>query len=98
MDQMILSEPSIIIIWTYQDMMEWISRILVGEMAGADEDLGPEVGQMWLILVQAPTTNPTQHDPHGPDDPFIIINYHLDISGHDGMDEQDIGWRNGWCR
>jgi hypothetical protein len=37
-------------------------------------------------------------DPHGPDDPFRIINYHhLDISGHDGMDEQDIGWRNGWC-
>jgi hypothetical protein len=37
MDQMILSEPSIIIIWTYQDRMEWMSRILVGEMAGADE-------------------------------------------------------------
>jgi hypothetical protein len=43
MDQMILSEPSIIIIWTYQDMMEWMSRILVGEMAGADEDFGSEV-------------------------------------------------------
>jgi hypothetical protein len=27
--QMILSEPSIILIWTYQDMMEWMSRILV---------------------------------------------------------------------
>jgi hypothetical protein len=40
MDQMILSEPSIIIIWIYQDMMEWTSRILVGEMAGADEDFG----------------------------------------------------------
>jgi hypothetical protein len=36
-DQMILSEPSIIFIWTYQDMMEWMSRILVGEMAGADD-------------------------------------------------------------
>jgi hypothetical protein len=33
MSQMILSEPSIIIIWAYQDMMEWMSRILVGEMA-----------------------------------------------------------------
>jgi hypothetical protein len=43
MDQMILSELSIIIIWTYQDMMEWMSRILVGEMAGADEDFFPEV-------------------------------------------------------
>jgi hypothetical protein len=40
MEQMILSEASIIIIWTYQDMMEWMSRILVGEMAGADEDFG----------------------------------------------------------
>jgi hypothetical protein len=99
MDQMILSEPSIIIIWTYQDMMEWMSRILVGEMAGADEDFGSKVGQMWLIFVQFPTTNPTQHYPHEPDDPFRTINYHhLDISGHDGMDEQDIGWRNGRCR
>jgi hypothetical protein len=34
--QMILSKPSIIIIWTYHDMMEWMSRILDGEMAGAD--------------------------------------------------------------
>jgi hypothetical protein len=34
MDQMILSGPSIIFIWTYQDMMEWMSRMLVGEMAG----------------------------------------------------------------
>jgi hypothetical protein len=28
-----------------------MSRILVGEMATADEDFGLEVGQMWLILV-----------------------------------------------
>jgi hypothetical protein len=35
---MILSEPSIIFIWTYQGMMEWMSRILVGEMACADHD------------------------------------------------------------
>jgi hypothetical protein len=40
MDQMILSEPSTIIIKTYQDMMEWMSRILDGEMAGSDEDFG----------------------------------------------------------
>jgi hypothetical protein len=45
MGQMILSEPLIIIIWTYQDMMEWMSRMLDGEMAGADEDFGAEVGQ-----------------------------------------------------
>jgi hypothetical protein len=43
MDQMILSEPSIIIIWTYQVMMEWTSRILVGEMNGVDESFGKDV-------------------------------------------------------
>ena len=65
-------------------------------MAGVNEDFGSEVGQMWLIFVHSPKRpNPTQHDPHGPDDPFRTINYHhLDISGHDGMDEQDVGWRN----
>jgi hypothetical protein len=53
--QMILSEPSIIIIWTYPDMMEWMSRILVvREMAVADEDFGSDVGQMWLISVPCP--------------------------------------------
>jgi hypothetical protein len=30
--------------------MEWMSRILVGEMAGADEDFGSEFGQMWLMI------------------------------------------------
>jgi hypothetical protein len=55
MDQMILSKPSIIIIWTYQDMMEWMSRMLVGEMAGADEDFGSEVEKLLLVFVQAPT-------------------------------------------
>jgi hypothetical protein len=49
---------------------------------------------MWLILVQAPTPAPTQHHPHGPDDAFGTIKHPLlDISGHDGMDEQDIGLR-----
>jgi hypothetical protein len=32
-------------------MMEWMSRILVGEMAGADEDLGLELGS-WAIRAQ----------------------------------------------
>jgi hypothetical protein len=54
---------------------------------------------MWLIFDSAQTpTNPTKHDPCGLYDPFRTIHYHpLDISGHDGIDEQDIGWRNGWC-
>jgi hypothetical protein len=42
---MILSEPSSIIIWTYQERMEWMSRILVGEMAGADEDFVRMMGK-----------------------------------------------------
>jgi hypothetical protein len=37
--------------------MEWMSRILVGEMAGADEDFGMGYGQkMCLIFVPAPGT------------------------------------------
>jgi hypothetical protein len=45
----------------------------------------------------SPNPTWTQHDQHGPDDPLKTINYHhLDISGHDGMDEQDVGWRNGY--
>jgi hypothetical protein len=97
---MILSEPSIIIIWTYQDMMNWMSRILVGGMAGAGEDFGSAVGTMGLIFGQSLTLIQSQHNPHRPvpDDPFRTINYHpLDISGNDGLDEQDIGLRNGWC-
>jgi hypothetical protein len=56
---MILYEPSIIIIPTYQDMMEWMSRILDGEMAGYDEDFGSEVGQMWLNFVPNPNHKST---------------------------------------
>jgi hypothetical protein len=64
-------------------------------MACADGDFGLEVEKMWLILVQASTPALTQHHPHGPDDAFRTIkqHHHLDISGHDGMDEQDIGLR-----
>jgi hypothetical protein len=94
MDQMILSEPSIIFIWTYQGMMEWMSRMLIGEMAGDDEDFQANEAD---CCSQPYPPSPTQHDPHGPDDPFRTINYlHLDISGHDAMDEQDVDWRNGW--
>jgi hypothetical protein len=49
MGQMILSGPSIITIWTYQDMMELMSRMLVGEMSGANEDFGSGSLELWLI-------------------------------------------------
>jgi hypothetical protein len=35
-------------------MMEWMSRILDGEMAGADEDFGAEVWQMCQNFVPSP--------------------------------------------
>jgi hypothetical protein len=60
--------------------------------------LALEVGQMWLNFVPSPNHKSIQRDPRGPDDPLWTINYHhLDIPRHDGMDEQDIGWRNGQC-
>ena len=62
-------------------------------MAGADGDFGLEVGQLWMMFVYSPnpTTIPTQHEPHRPDDVFRTINHHhQDISGHDGMDEHDL--------
>jgi hypothetical protein len=40
----------------YQDMMEWMSRILDGEMAGPDEDFG-EIQQMWLNFGPSPNHN-----------------------------------------
>jgi hypothetical protein len=101
MGQMILSEPSFIIVRTYQDMMEWMSRMLVGEMAGANDNeiLARELENIVADLSSNCNPTWTQHDQHGPDDPFRTINHHCqDISGHDGMDEQDVGWRNGWCR
>jgi hypothetical protein len=81
--QMILSKPSIIIIWTNQDMMEWMSRILNGEMAGTDEDFGSKVRQMWLNFVPRHNHKSTQHLPQGSDDdPFKTINYQVSSSGH----------------
>jgi hypothetical protein len=56
-----------------------------------DGDFDLEVRQMWMNLVQAPTPTRTQHHPHGPDDAFRTIKHpHLELSGHDGIDEQDI--------
>jgi hypothetical protein len=64
-------------------------------MAGGDEeDLTGSRANLsdFYSSLMNPNPNPPQHDPQGPDDPFRIINYHfLDISGHDGMNEQDIG-------
>jgi hypothetical protein len=57
MGQMILSEPSIIITWKYQNRMEMDEQdILVGEMAdGADEYFGLNVtGNCGLYFCSSP--------------------------------------------
>ena len=72
-----------------------MSSILNGVVADGHKVFGSGVGQMELIFVFAPnpTTNRTQHDPHGPDDTFqTIISHHWDLSRDDGMDEQHIDW------
>jgi hypothetical protein len=76
-------------IWTYQDMMEWMSRILVGEMAGADEDFGSGVKWMWLIFVQALTDYQTQKIRM--DQSWSFQNHQLSSSGHIRT------WWNGWA-
>jgi hypothetical protein len=55
MDQMILSEPSIFIMWTYQDKVVLMSRMLVGEMADADDDFGSGVWNLFLVFTQTLT-------------------------------------------
>jgi hypothetical protein len=101
LDQIILSEPSIVIIWTYMDMMEWMSRMLVGEKASAHVDFGlgswANVMADFLLKHKHTNPNPTQHDPHGPDDSFRTISncHHLDISRHDEMNEKNVGWKKG---
>jgi hypothetical protein len=43
------------------------------------------------FCLQPEPSIPTQYDPHRPEHVFRTINHHyLDISGHDGMDEQDL--------
>jgi hypothetical protein len=49
-------------------------------------------------MVLKPTAaNPTQHDPHGPDDPLKTFVHHcLHVSRDDEMAEQAFGWGCGW--
>jgi hypothetical protein len=49
MGQIILPEPSIIIIWRHDGMNE--QDIGWRNGCGANQDFGLEVGQMWLISV-----------------------------------------------
>jgi hypothetical protein len=52
----------IIIIWTYQDIMEWMNRILDGELAGADEDFGSVGLGSWANVAEfCPKPKPQIH-------------------------------------
>jgi hypothetical protein len=56
-------------------------------------NLGLKVGHIAADFCQAPTTNLTQHHPHGPDDhPKTIHFYNRNMARDDGMDEHGIDW------
>ena len=70
-------------------MMGWMSRLFDGVMVGIWLECGSEVGKNEVIFGHVPATIPTQNSSHGPEDPRTTIDYHcLDLSRHDGMDEQ----------
>jgi hypothetical protein len=96
MGQMTSPKPLIIIIWTCQEMMVWMSMELIGLVDVIWWDCGLIVGQITDDFCHTLTTNLTQHDPHGPDDlPKPIDYHHLDMSRDDGMDEHGIDWFSG---
>jgi hypothetical protein len=98
MGQITSPKPLIIIIWTCQEMMVWMSMELIGSVDVIWWDFGSNVGQITADYYPTPTTNLTQHDPHGPDDLPKTIDYHyhhLDMSRDDGMDEHGIDWLRG---
>ena len=66
---------------------------LIGSVDVIWWDFGSQVGQITADFCPVPTTKLTQNDPHGPDDlPKTIDYHHLDMSRHDGMDEDGIAW------
>jgi hypothetical protein len=80
----------IIIKWTYQEMMVWMSRELIHFLGGLMEEL-LKVGQIELIFIHTPATNQTKHDLQRQDSLPTTIDYHqLNLSRDDGMDEQGI--------
>ncbi len=91
MGQMTNPKPLIIIIWTCQEMMTWMSMELIGSVDVIWWDFGSEVGQITADFCHALTTNLTQHDSHGPDDsPKTIGYHHLDMSKDDGQMSMEL--------
>jgi hypothetical protein len=96
MDQMMPKQPLIIIIWTHQEMMAWMSRKSIGILDVLMQDFGSKLGKLHADFASQPIANPTQHDLHGPDDAQTTIDYHhLDPSRDDAVDEQEIHWHFG---
>ena len=62
MGQMTPFKASFLIIGIYQEMMEWMSSILIGVVAGGRWVFVSTVGQMEQIFAPILTTNLTQHD------------------------------------
>jgi hypothetical protein len=71
---------------------------LIGSVDFSWQDFGSQqVGQITADFCQAPTTNLTKHDSHGPDDqPKTIDYHHLGMSRDVGMDEHGIDWLCGY--
>jgi hypothetical protein len=89
-------KPLIIIIWTCQEMMVWMSMELIGPMDIIRSDFGSEVGKIFPHFCHSLTTNQTQHDSHGSNEyPKTIDYHHLDMPRDDGMDEHGIDWPYG---
>jgi hypothetical protein len=82
MGQMTNPKQFIIIIGTCQEMMAWMGMELIGSVDVSWQDFGSQqVGQITADFCQAPTTNLTKHDSHGPDDqPKTIDHQHWDMS------------------
>jgi hypothetical protein len=91
MGQMTTPKPLIITIWTCQDMMVGMSMELIWSLDVIWQDFGSKVGQITAYFCHAPTTNLTQHNPHGPDvHPKTIDYHHRNITIDDGMDKHGI--------
>jgi hypothetical protein len=73
MGQMTNPKPLIIILWTFQEMMAWMSMELIGSMDVIWQAISSEVGQIIANFCHTLTTNLTQHDSHGPDDQPNVI-------------------------
>jgi hypothetical protein len=96
MGQMMPKQPLIIIIWTHQEMMAWMSRKSIGILDVLMKDFGSKLGKLGRFCFTAAIANPTQYDLHEPDDAQPLIDYHhLDPSRDDGMDEEEIHWHFG---